>query len=82
LDEAAVSTALLLLVWLVTWIYVGAALLASLRFSRRPMLAPAEEPPISVLKPLYGPEPGLYENLRSFAEQDYAEFQVVLGLRD
>jgi ceramide glucosyltransferase len=76
------STALLVLVWAVTWTYVGAAVLASLRFARRPMPGPAEGPPISVLKPLYGAEPGLHENLRSFADQDYCDFQIVLGLRD
>jgi ceramide glucosyltransferase len=82
LGEGAVSTTLLLLVWLATWVYMAAALSAGWRFSRRPMLAPADGPPVSVLKPLHGAEPGLYENLRSFVEQDYPGFQVVLGLRD
>lgn len=37
---------------------------------------------VSVLKPLHGDEPGLYDNLRSFAEQDYATVQIVLGVND
>jgi ceramide glucosyltransferase len=39
-------------------------------------------PPLTILKPLCGAEPNLYENLRSFCEQDYPEFQIVFGVLD
>ena len=32
------------------------------------------------MKPLHGAEPGLYENSRSFLEQDYPGVQLVLGV--
>ncbi|WP_027802662.1 bacteriohopanetetrol glucosamine biosynthesis glycosyltransferase HpnI [Paraburkholderia dilworthii] len=35
---------------------------------------------VSVLKPLCGAEPRLYENLRTFCEQRHAHFQLVLGV--
>jgi ceramide glucosyltransferase len=70
----------------VVWGYLAAATFAVWRFSRRALTSPdgprADNPPVSVLKPLCGAEPGLYENLRSFADQDYLAVQLVLGVRD
>jgi ceramide glucosyltransferase len=49
---------------------------------RKPEKAGADLPPVTVLKPLCGAEPGLYEHLRGFCEQAYPEYQVVFGMRD
>jgi len=38
--------------------------------------------PVSVLKPLNGADEDLYENLRSFFEQESAELQLVFGVTD
>ena len=44
--------------------------------------APAPPPPVTVLKPLCGAEPGLEHSLRSFCEQDYAGgVQIVFGVQ-
>jgi len=39
-------------------------------------------PPASVLKPLCGADPELYECLRTCCEQDYPAFQIICGVRD
>lgn len=61
--------------------YVAFALVQVRAFGRL-RERPAAGPPVTILKPLRGGEPGLYENLRSFCEQDYPVFQVVFGVRD
>ena len=52
-----------------------------LRKSRkRPHIPSGFTPPATVFKPICGLEHGMDENLRSFCEQDYPEFQIIFGL--
>ena len=40
-------------------------------------------PAVTIIKPLYGDEPGLYENLASFCDQDYpSPVQLLFGAQD
>jgi ceramide glucosyltransferase len=66
----------------VGWVLIIGQVLAARSFARRISPLRRERPPVSILKPLYGAEPGLYANLRSFAEQDYPQVQLVLGVTD
>jgi ceramide glucosyltransferase len=59
---------------------LAAAVLWQMR--RRAPINSRRLPPVTVLKPLCGAEPGLYLNLRSFCEQDHPQFQLVFGVRD
>jgi len=47
----------------------------------RPTLTEAT-PPISILKPLKGTDPQIYECLRSHYLQDYPEYEIIFGVSD
>jgi ceramide glucosyltransferase len=52
-------------------------------FARRARESAADaSPSVSILNPLYGDDPELEANLRSFVEQDYPQHQVVFGVHD
>jgi ceramide glucosyltransferase len=59
---------------------VTAGLAVRLRRSRTHS-GPATLPPATVLKPLCGAEPELYDCLCSFCDQAYPRFQIVFGVR-
>jgi ceramide glucosyltransferase len=48
---------------------------------RRSTLPGTFTPPISLLKPLHGPEPDLESHLQSFFAQDYPEFEIIFCAR-
>jgi len=66
-------------------IYCGMVLIAAARFGLRRLreLRAGDEflPPVSVLKPLHGTEPGMERNLETFFEQDYPEFELLFCAR-
>ena len=59
--------------------WLGALICVDL-FGRRRSTAGRSSTPVSVLKPLRGDDGQLYENLRSFCEQDYPRFEVIFGV--
>ena len=64
-------------------LYALAAALLSRRFLARPACPASRFPGVTILKPLLGAEPGLYDNLASFCRQAYpGPVQVVFGVKD
>jgi ceramide glucosyltransferase len=39
-------------------------------------------PPVSILKPLKGTDPDIYESFRSHCLQDYADYEIIFGVSD
>ena len=61
------------------WLAASRCMLA---FRRRPADRATFTPHVTILKPLCGAGGHLYESLRSFCTQDYADYQIVVGVRD
>lgn len=66
-----------LIVALFPFIYYLLALFSAWRFFRRKPLVSGFAPPISILKPVRGLDPGAFENFASFCRQDYPEYEIV-----
>ena len=65
---------------LVGLVYLGTAMAAVWSFGRKRPAPPGKRPSVTILKPVCGADPGLYENLRSFCRQTYdGPVQIVIG---
>ena len=71
LGVAAIPFIYYLIVIYSSWRYFRAA-----RHSAAPRAA--FTPPVSILKPMRGEDPGAYENFASFCRQDYPQYEILL----
>src|SRR6266404_1664047 len=65
--------------------YCALAIWAAVRFARTqatPKPSPTQLPPLSILKPLKGTDPEMYENLRSHCLQNYPKYEILFGISD
>lgn len=70
------------LYYLLCW-WSAAAFLRERKTSPTAHIPPSPAlPPVSILKPLKGTEPEMYESFRSHCQQDYAEYEIIFGVSD
>jgi ceramide glucosyltransferase len=69
-------------------VFLVLALIAAARFKRRASESQRsventsrELPPVTIFKPVHGMEERLEQNLESFFQQDYPEFEIIIGSR-
>jgi len=63
-------------------IYQAASALAVRKFMATPVPVPRRRPPVSVLKPLCGADPGLEAHLVALLRQGYPDLQLICGVAD
>src|SRR5712691_7711660 len=47
-----------------------------------PTANPPFDPPVSILKPLRGADPHIYESFRSHCLQDFSEYEIIFGVSE
>lgn len=82
LTQVALFIAVAGVVTSTAFLILAAVAAARFRRSPPPALCNSQLPPVCVLKPVCGLEPRLEENLASFFEQDYRNYEIIFGARD
>jgi ceramide glucosyltransferase len=73
-----------------SFVFLFLAIIAAIRFKRRSrsgqrdaLSFPADQlPPVTIFKPVHGMEERLEENLESFFQQDYPDYEIIIGARN
>jgi ceramide glucosyltransferase len=62
--------------------YYTLCLVSARKFLNRAIVAEGFAPPVTILKPLKGTDPGMYQSFRSHCLQAYPEYEIIFGVSD
>jgi ceramide glucosyltransferase len=80
LEIVAILGCLSSCIYYLVCLYSAAAFLRANKASTR--TRPTHTPPVSILKPLKGIDPEIYDSFRGHCLQDYPEYEIVFGVSD
>jgi ceramide glucosyltransferase len=79
---AAIGTVGSLSFYLVSLLGLASFLADARKKLNQPPLPESKLPPVSILKPLKGVDPEMWESFCSHCEQEYPQFQLIFGVSD
>src|SRR5207245_9097990 len=82
LQFAVAALALLGVAYYLLCLWSAATFLLARRCSRAVNREAAFTPPVTILKPVLGADPGTYESFRSHCLQDYPQYEIIFGVGD
>ena len=82
LELVAVAAVVLSIAYYVACLWSASRFLRQRKAADKSVRPTQSAPPVSILKPLRGTDPEMYESFRSHCLQDYSEYELLFGVSD
>ena len=82
LELVAVAAVVLSIAYYVACLWSASRFLRQRKAADKSVRPTQSAPPVSILKPLRGTDPEVYESFRSHCLQDYSEYELLFGVSD